>query len=81
MSGKFWIFYLNSESGRWEKKEQVSKAIINKERKGEFQTDFWDRPETKENGPTGDKLEKGDGNWGAEIVITAGRVKNSLWHC
>ena len=40
MSGKFWIFYLNSESGRWEKKEQVSKAIINKERKGEFQTDF-----------------------------------------
>ena len=72
--------YLDSESGRREKKEQVSEAIVNKEGESKFETDFRHRPQTKENGPRGNELEKGNGNRGTEVVVTARGVEDSLRH-
>ena len=75
------MWYLDCESRRGKEQQQVAQAVVDEEGKGELETNFRHWPETKENGPRWDELEKGNRNRGAKVVVTTRGVKNPLRHC
>jgi len=71
---------LDSETWWREQKQHVSEAVVDEESDGELQGDTRHRPKTEENSPRRNQLEEGNRNRGAEIVVSARRVKDSLGH-
>lgn len=74
------MIYLDSEAWWREQQQHVSEAVIDEESDGELQGDTGHGPETEENGPGRNKLEEGNRNRGAEIVVSTRRVEYSLGH-
>jgi len=71
---------LDSEAWWREQKQHVSEAVVDEESDGELQRDTRHGPKTEENGPRRNQLEEGNRNRGAEVVVSARRVKDSLRH-
>ena len=52
--------YLDGKAWWREQQKHVSEAVVDEESNGELKGDAGHGPETEENGPRWDKLEKGD---------------------